>query len=209
MQAVQYTVRRANLDDLPVLVGLWRVAGLAPLELEKHLTEFYVALRPDGVLVGVVGLRAADGQGLVYGEAFASPRQGEETRAPLWERLQVMARSRAVARLWVREGVCDWWQEQGFKPATPQEIKRLPRLFGPVGGGWLTFALRDETVLPAALNEEFARLQEEARAHNERLRRQASLLKWVAAAIAAVFFAGTLWLLLELLNRRPAPALPP
>ena len=57
MDSSDLTVRRATLDDLPTLLGLWEVNRLPALELERRLTEFQVVSRPDGVVVGAIGLR--------------------------------------------------------------------------------------------------------------------------------------------------------
>lgn len=199
MEPSRYHVRRANLDDLAVLKGLWQVARLPGLELEKHLTEFQLAVRPDGVVAGVVGLRAGGGQGLVHGEAFPSTRQGEEVRPALWERLQALARNQALVRLWTRDGPCAFWRDQGFRPATREELKTLPSLFGSQAGGWLTLVLREESLLRRELGEELARLHEQEVLRTERLRRQALMIKWVAGAMAIGFFAAAVWLMFDVL----------
>ncbi|MGC8991728.1 MAG: hypothetical protein ACP5MD_16560 [Verrucomicrobiia bacterium] len=199
----EYSIRRANLDDLPVLRGLWETACLPVLELEKHLTDFQVVLRPDGVLVGTMGLRVSGSHGLIYGESFSSAHQEEQARPFLWEKLLVLARNRGCERLWMKGIGTGFWQSAGFRPPGNDELLTLPKAFGDGSGRWLTLVLREGTALPEHVAAQLARLQEEQYAQTERIRFQARLFKWIAGVIALLFLAAAAWLLFKLLGSVP------
>jgi N-acetylglutamate synthase-like GNAT family acetyltransferase len=203
----EYIVRRATFEDLPALQALWSVAQLPALELEKHLTDFQLVTRPDGVVLGAVGMRLATGQGWVHSEAFYTP----EHRAPclplLWERLRVLARNHRLSRLWTR-GRAPFWAECGFAAATDAQLRKLPEAFGPAPAGtcWLTLPLQEDAPLPTQVEEQFKLFQMSQHESTERLLRQATVLKWIAGLIAIGFFAGAMALLFSFyrrsLNRR-------
>lgn len=203
LQLATYTVRRATLDDLPVLKGLWDTARLPTLELERHLTEFQMIERPDGAVVGAAGLRIVGLHALVHSEAFHSAQQADELRRAFWERCQTLARSHGVARVWVKGRAARSWTAAGFRAATEVELKRLPPVFGLPSADWHTLQIRDEAAITAALNREYAELKAEGQAESERLRRHGQVFKWLATSIAIAFFLGAIWLLTLLLRHRP------
>jgi N-acetylglutamate synthase-like GNAT family acetyltransferase len=194
------TVRRANLEDLPNLKGLWEVAGLPPLELEKHLTEFQVVSRADGILQGALAVRLAGTQALIHSEAYYSSAGQEEWRSALCDRLLVLARNHGVARLWMR-GAAEAWLSLGFRPATSQELQKLPPAFGLFSDPWLTLRLREETALAGQLERELELYQIAERERSQRLMRQARVAKWIAALIAVGFLSAALALMLRILWR--------
>jgi len=210
VDAYPYQVRRANLEDLPVLKALWSVNHLPSLELEKHLTEFQLVLRPDGVALGTVALRIAGVHGLVHSEAYYSAAQAAECQTQLWARLQSLAHNRGLARLWLRAPPSAPWLARGFHPATDQDLQRLPAAWVDPRAKWATLSLRDEALLSGALEEEWEQFRDAERTSRDRLQRQAALLKWLAALIALAFFAGALLLLFSVgagarNSRGPAP----
>ena len=205
MDSREFTVRRATLDDLPTLKGLWDVNRLPALELERHLTEFQLVLRPDGVLAGAVALRACGAQGLVHSEAFYSQQLADPVRSAAWQRLQVLARNQRLGRLWIHGEAAPGWQALGFKRAMAEDLKKLPPTLAGELGPWFTVSLIDETALAEVIEREVTVFQQEARAENDRLRRQALWFKWFAALIVFGFLAGAVWLLLRVFsaqNRR-------
>lgn len=208
MDPSRYTVRRATLEDLPTLKGLWQTNGLPALELDRHLTEFQLVLRPDGILVCAIALRVIGAQGLIHSEAGYSTQQLEDGRPLFWQRLQGLARNHGLTRLWARGEVVPFWRDTGFRTATEAELKRLPTAFGSAEVGWSTLNLRDEVLLADALEKELELFHQEQQEQNERLRRQALLFKWIAGLIAVGFFAGALALLFQILNRSSRRARP-
>jgi N-acetylglutamate synthase-like GNAT family acetyltransferase len=203
VSAAHPTVRRANLDDLPVLRGLWQSACLPGYELEKRLTEFHVALRPDGLVTGTRGFQVAGPHALLHSPAFPSPALAAEALPALWEQALALAQTQGVARLWLRGPAAVHWQEAGFQAATPAQLKRLPAALGPARGDWWTVALRDEAAAVAALEKEFAALHEAEQEHTERLQRQAAFWRFLAWGIAALFLAGAVWMGLVMFQQRP------
>ena len=59
------TIRRATLDDLETLRGLWRECRLPEYELEKRFTEFQVGVDAHGWILAALGLRFAGHHGQV------------------------------------------------------------------------------------------------------------------------------------------------
>ncbi|HNU98750.1 MAG: hypothetical protein KA191_10230 [Verrucomicrobia bacterium] len=205
MDPHDFTVRRATLDDLPTLKGLWDVNRLPALDLERHLTEFQLVLRADGVLAGAVGLRACGAQGLVHSEAFYSQQLADPVRSAAWQRLQILARNQRLGRLWIHGEAAPGWQALGFKRAMAEDLKKLPPILGGELGPWFTVALIDETALAEVVERELTVFQQEARAENERLRQQALWFKWIAGLIVFGFLAGAVWVLYRVFssqNRR-------
>jgi N-acetylglutamate synthase-like GNAT family acetyltransferase len=206
VDATNCTARRANLEDLPALKGLWDVSRLPVLELEKHLTEFQVVTRADGVLLGAAGLRMKGHQGLVHSEAFYQPEHEEEYRPVLWERLQVLARNHGLVRLWTREGA-PFWHQAGFAPASDEQMKKFPVEFGDPHVAWTTVQLRDESLLTPNLEREFELFQMSQRESSDRLLKQARVFKWIAGLIAVGFFAAAL-LIFFFVFKRPGGLVP-
>jgi N-acetylglutamate synthase-like GNAT family acetyltransferase len=195
--------RRANLDDLTVLRGLWQSDRLPAYELERRLTEFHVAVRPDGVVIGALGIQVAGGHALLHSPAFPSQAQAAEGLPVLWEHVLALAHTQGVARLWLRGTLASHWEEAGFRSATPAHLKQLPAALGSPRGVWASLALRDEGVMAAALEKEFAALHDAQQEQTERLRRQATFWKVLAWGIALAFFAGAGWMLFLLFRQAP------
>lgn len=200
VNATECIVRRANLDDLPALKGLWEIARLPAVELEKHLTEVQVAARPDGVLLGAIALRVAGTQGWLHSEAFYNLEHGEPVRRCLWERLQVLARNCGLTRLWTREQG-PFWSRAGFIRASAEDLRRLPAAFGQPQAEWHTLALQAETAFSPALERELELFHLAEQRDTERLVRQARVLKWIALVIALGFLGGAFALFLSIFTR--------
>jgi N-acetylglutamate synthase-like GNAT family acetyltransferase len=198
MSSASHQVRRATLDDLTGLIALWQVARLPALDLEKRLTDFQVVARSDGPLIGAVALRIQGQQGKVHSEAFFHPEQEEEFRPLLWERIQSIARSRGLTRLWTQEDA-PFWHQAGFESANDGLLKKLPGDFRSPHGHWLTLQLRDEAALARSLEKEFEVFKLAQRDDTEGLRRKAHFIKVIAIALAVIFFgavaAGIIYLI--------------
>ena len=194
MEPSLHPVRRATLEDLPVLQALWDVSRLPGMELEKHLTEFQLALRPDGVVMTTIALRVAGGHGWLHSEAGYTAEPPPEYRSALWDRIHVLACNHRLVRLWMKGEPADFWQAAGFRPATPDELQKLPPAWRAEPAVWHTLALKSEALMATAVAERFEQLHAEQQEAAERLRRQAEHLKWLAGLVAAVFFLGAIWL---------------
>lgn len=201
------TARRATLDDLPALRGLWQSERLPGHELEKRLTEFHVVVRPDGTILGTAGLWVIGTEALVHSAAFVTPALAAESGGVLWQHLHTLAQTRGVVRLWMRAAEARW-PGAAFAPAAPAQLKRRPTAFGPARERWFVHALRDEAAAAEAWEKEFAALQAHHQEEAERVRRRAAFWKLLAWGIAALFFAVTLWLLVVMWRTAPRSLAP-
>lgn len=200
----QLVARRATLDDLPTLKGLWATNGLPVLECERHLTEFQVIERPDGVVIGTVALRIAGANALLYGEAYHPGPSMDQARPPAWHRILALVRNQSVGRVWLRGSIRadSYWASVGFHSPTAAEIKLRPGMFGPSEGPWFVCVIFDEKLLEGEVKKEILAFQEESRRTNERLAIQALWFKRIAGFIAVGFLGATAYLLYKILSAR-------
>src|SRR5690606_5291995 len=135
--------RRATLDDLEGLRGLWRESRLPEFELERRFTEFQLALDSHDWIVGALALRFAGQHAQVHSLAIRRPDLEAELVPALWSRVLALANQQGTHRLWTLEHG-PFWTETGFRKPTPAELRELPPPFGPPQGAWLTHRLREE-----------------------------------------------------------------
>lgn len=200
MSEGQVQLRRALLDDLDDLRGLWTEFRLPAHELEKRFTEFQLVTDPSGWLVGAVGLRVAGTQGQIHSEALRRPDLHAELRPLLWERVHQLALSRGAFRLWTREPH-GFWRAQGFVDPAEDELKQLPPVFGAGGEPWLTLKLRDDPMALLTVEQQLEVHAAEQRAEMERLVRRGRALKILGTALIALVFVLSGALLLAFLRR--------
>lgn len=193
MTPSEFHVRRATVDDLPVLRQLWQAEQFNLHELERCFTEFQVVAGARGELLGALGLHIAAQQGLLHGEAYRQPECEEELRPHLWERIQSVARNHGLHRLWTREKA-PFWRRCGLRPASEADLAKLPASFGDRHGEWLTLQLRDEIVSEQSLEREFELFKAEQEAALRHAMHRVRLLRVVALLIglAALTVAGVL-----------------
>lgn len=195
------TIRRATLDDLETLRGLWRECRLPEYELEKRFTEFQLAVDDHGWILGSLGLRFAGHHGEVHHLAIRRADLETDLNAALWDRVNTLANQHGAHRLWTRfHG--HFWSGNGFQEPTAQERRELPPLFGNPSEPWLTLKLRDEPLKLLAAEEQLDAFLELERLKTERLVRRGQFFKLLATAFAALLFAFALGTLFLLLRRR-------
>lgn len=187
MNPPAFNARRATVDDIPALRVLWRAEQLAELDLEKRVTEFQVAFDTSQKLVGSIGLRVDGTQGFLHSETFLDFGQADELRPMLWERVQTVSRNRGLTRLWTLEKT-QFWRGIGFDPPDEEGRKRFTANFGGEDLDWLTIKLKDELVAMMTPEQEMALFRQASKEENDKILRQARVMKWVAAALAGVFF---------------------
>lgn len=186
-----FLVRRATLDDLPALCGLWEQENLDPHDLEKRLTEFQVAHDADGKIVGAIGMRREGEHGFVHSEAFTDFGLADQLRTMLWERIKTVVQHYAMARVWMLD--CGlYWKKLGFDEADEEILEQLPGEFGAREGNWFSIMLRKD---PFAKGTAAAKLQElefrkALRAESERTMEQAKMVKMVALVLAFIMFVA-------------------
>ncbi len=199
------TIRRATLEDLETLRGLWREFRLPEHELEKRFTEFQLAVDAQGWILAALALRFVGHQGQVHSLAIRRADLEPVLLAALWERLLTVAHQQGAYRLWSRERGT-WWSATGFGPATAADQSQFPPAFGE-SAHWLTLKLRDEPLKVIAAEEQLEAFMELERLKTDRLVRRGHFLKLLATALAALLFAATLGVLLMMMRRsRPTPA---
>jgi N-acetylglutamate synthase-like GNAT family acetyltransferase len=149
-------IRRATVDDRDALKSLWTSMRLSPDELEKRLTEFQVVENSDGEVVGAIGIQFSRQHALLHSEGYSDFGVADAARQLFWERIQTLASHNGIFRVWTQER-SPFWKTYGFQPPTAEVLVRLPAEWkNEFDGGWLTFQLKNEEVIAAALEKNFA-----------------------------------------------------
>ena len=176
-------VRRATVEDLPALTAIWTDMRLPADQLEGRLTEFQVVER-DGEVVGALGLLILRTAGLLHSEGYSDFSVADSARQLFWERIQKLAASHGVFRLWTLEN-SPFWLRWGFQPADADALARLPEEWKSLGEKWNTFELKNEAVITAALKGQFAgHLADEKKSTDETMAR----MKIVTNTITVICF---------------------
>lgn len=208
MNPSDYQVRRATLDDIGVLKGLWQTMRFAEGELEKRLTEFQVIVGPDQRIVGALGFQMAERQGRIHSETFADFAIADSIRPLIWTRLQSLASNHGIFRLWTQERA-PFWTQTGFKPANEKAMARLPSTWHDHSANWLTLQLKDEEAI-ASLEKEFAMFMESEKQRSAQALDQAKTLKTIVTIFAllvafAVFAAAAYIYFIRKSGASPGP----
>lgn len=186
-------VRRANIEDLPQLVLLWKREQFDVADLEKRFKEFQVVDDGAGGLAGAMGLQVLGHEGCLHSEAFARHEQADALRQLFWDRAHVIAKNHGLVRLWTQFAT-PFWNQCGLRYAGAEELAKLPASFGGDTRPWRLEQLREETSGPPSVEKEFAMFREMERERTERVLRQAKTLKVVAVvivlAVVGVFAIG-------------------
>lgn len=175
MNSPVYHARRAHLDDLPALKALWETMRFPAAELEKHLTDFQVVQDANDQVVGAVGFQMAQRQGRIHSEAFREFGITDQVRPLLWTRIQALCTNHGIYRVWTQERV-PFWNQNGFQPAGPSALEKLPETWDRTQPGWLTLQLKDEQAI-ASLDKEFAMFVESEKGRSAEALGQARALR--------------------------------
>jgi N-acetylglutamate synthase-like GNAT family acetyltransferase len=199
MTAATLRVRRATIEDLDMLRPMWEAMHLPGATLEPRLTEFQVVENPEGHIVGGIGFQIGGNQGQLHNEAFTDFGLADASRELMWKRIQTLCANHGILRLWMRESGL-FWTRLGFKPATEQDLKRLPAAWNTEGPPWFTLQLKDEVAI-GAVEKELAMFMTAQKRHSERTMDQLRMLKKLATIVAIVFaiiaFGAAFFLLLK------------
>jgi N-acetylglutamate synthase-like GNAT family acetyltransferase len=179
-----HRIRRATTDDVAQLMVLWQAAGLPAAALEKQFTEFQVAEDSEGRIVGAMALQIAAADGKIHSESFADFALSDTLRPLLWQRLETMARSHGLFRLWTEETAPFWKKDVGFSSAPGHP----PEALGPARGPWLALRLKEESADPNAIEAQFSHFRETERIRREKLLQRTQPLKTIGTLIAALLF---------------------
>ena len=182
-------IRRATVDDLPTLKALWESLRLSAEELEPRLTEFQVAENADHEVLGAIGMLFEKPAALLHSEGYVDYAIADAARQLFWQRLQTLAANHGVFRLWTQER-SPFWKSFGFQPPTAEILERLPEVWrNEYTGAWLTYQLKDEEAISAALEhheQHFASVRE---AEKEGVQRVQEKARTFGTFLTVIFFA--------------------
>jgi N-acetylglutamate synthase-like GNAT family acetyltransferase len=154
MQSPQLRVRRATVEDLAALRAIWSSMRLSPDSLEARLTEFQVVER-DGHVLGAIGFQILRTAALLHSEGYSDFSVADAARQLFWDRIQTLATSYGIFRLWTQEN-SPFWLRWGFQRADVEALARLPEEWKSSPEKWFTLELKNEAVINAALKTQFA-----------------------------------------------------
>jgi N-acetylglutamate synthase-like GNAT family acetyltransferase len=198
MNAANFRVRRATLDDLPQLVEMWKSMHFPVEDLSKRVTEFQVAESPEKKLVGALGLQMAQKHGLIHREAFSDFSLADRLRPMLWDRIHAVANNHGLVRLWTQENA-PFWNHCGLSKADAETLSNLPALWRTLPGDWLTVKLKEDLDTLISADKEFAAFMAAEKERTQRAFQHAKILKAIATLIAlavlALVFAGGFYIL--------------
>ena len=187
MNSSNFRVRRATLDDISHLAALWNSMKLPADALSKRVTEFQIAERPDGALVGAVGLEIAQKQGRIHSESFSDFALADQLRPILWERIHAVAINHGLLRLWTQEHA-PFWSHCGLMKAEPDALQKMPAPWQGQKSDWLTLKLKDDVETLVSLDKEFAMFMDSEKQRTARAFQHAKILKLIATLIALGVF---------------------
>ncbi|MGE3310137.1 MAG: hypothetical protein AB7O66_09225 [Limisphaerales bacterium] len=203
MGPTAFTIRRATLDDLDTLRGLWRESRLPEYDLDKRFTEFQVAVDSQDWILAAVGIRFASSHGEIHSFSVRRSDQRAELREALWARILQLAEKQGTHRLWARPGDASW-DDKGFALAAPAVLKELPPPLGGRSEGWHTLKLRDEPLKLIAADEQLEAFLELERSKTDQMIARWRVLKLLAVGFIGVLFIAAIGTLLYVIRRQPS-----
>lgn len=202
MSVADYRVRRATLDDVGTLTDLWKSMKFPADDLARRVTDFQVAVGPDGKVVGAVALQIAERQGRIHSEAFSDFALADPLRPQLWDRLNSLASNHGLIRLWTQEQA-PFWSHCGLVKADAEVLQKLPPAWRDKPGAWLTLKLREDIAEVISADKEFALFMQAEKQRTARALQQAKVLKLFATMIALVVLLLVMAAAVLLLRRNP------
>ena len=176
-------IRRATVDDRAPLKELWASMRLSPDELERRLTEFQVVENSEGVVVGAIGIQFSGAHALLHNEGYSDFGVADAARHLFWDRIQTLAANHSVFRIWTQER-SPFWKSYGFQPPSAEVLERLPADWkNEFEGGWLTLQLKNEEVITAAFEKQFAGFKATERENIERVSEKVQTFKTVVTVL--------------------------
>jgi N-acetylglutamate synthase-like GNAT family acetyltransferase len=198
-----YQVRRATLDDLPLLTALWQTMKFDTDDLAKRVTEFQLATDNAGKITGAIGLQILQKQGLIHSEAFADFSIADSLRPKLWERVQAVANNHGLLRLWTREEA-PFWSRCGLNKPDPEALEKMPLQWKATSSPhWQTLKLREDIDAVLSMDKEFALFMQSEKQRTQRALQQAKLLKGLATLVALALLGLVIFGTLMLLRKNP------
>lgn len=204
MSSTPYRVRRASLEDLDALRGLWGSMRLPVADLERRLTEFQVVEDPSGKVLGALGFCIQGLDGLVHSEAFGDFSEADQMRPLFWTRIQSLVLNHGLARVWTLEN-SPFWTRNGFLPADEPTLQKLPPAWTGDGKKWLTLRIKDEETVVSIENEINAWFLTEKQRTAERYEKAKAIKTWFTALgflFAVIVIAAAVYFFIVLRQAR-------
>jgi len=202
MSSQKHRVRRATLEDLPVLKSLWEAMRFPVVELEKQLTDFQVVVDEAEQVCGCVAFQMTGRHAHIHSETYSDFGIAEQSRVLFWTRFQSLATNHGLVCLWTRE-VSPFWSHNGFVPADTAALEKLPASWDRTAPGWLILKLRDEAAM-ASLEKEFAMFVQSEKGRSEQAIGQLKMVRTFFTVLALIGCAALLvWGVYIFLHRSP------
>jgi len=156
-------------------------------DLETRLTEFQVVER--GVeVIGAIGFQIIRTAALLHSEGYSDFSVADAARQMFWERIQILAASHGVFRLWTQEN-SPFWLRWGFQPAGAEILERLPAEWKISEEKWFTLELKNEDAINAALKNQFSGFLElEKKSADEVVAKAKNLMTLITVSGFLIFF---------------------
>jgi N-acetylglutamate synthase-like GNAT family acetyltransferase len=195
----EFQIRRATVEELPALTELWRVMRFEPADLVPRLTDFQVAMGPDGQLLGALAVEISGRQARLHSEAFTDFALADDLRKAFWARAQALAANHGAVRVWTQEHA-PFWRQLGLAAPEAGKLEKLPEPWAKLPGNWFTMQLRDEEAIEHALDKEFARfiaMEKSGRDPMRPVKMLNTIATWLAILLAFLVIGGALYVLIH------------
>lgn len=150
---VTYQARKAAMEDLDFLRGLWRAQGVDPADFEERWPEFHVIIDLQGAPVGAVGFMVEGKNGWLFFEGYDLETAAESAQELAINRVVNLAKSQGLLRVWSHLDSANL-ESRDFTVATPSQRTFLPvewdRALAPEPNqrvDWKVAQIRDEAAM--------------------------------------------------------------
>jgi hypothetical protein len=150
---VTYQARKAAMEDLDFLRGLWRAQGVDPADFEERWPEFHVIIDLQGAPVGAVGFMVEGKNGWLFFEGYDLETAAESAQELAINRVVNLAKSQGLLRVWSHLDSANL-ESRDFTVATPSQRTFLPvewdRALAPEPNqrvDWKVVQIRDEAAM--------------------------------------------------------------
>jgi len=199
---LELRIRRATIDDLAALKAVWLSMRLPADALESRLTEFQVVER-GGEVVGAIGFQTVRTAARLHSEGYSDFSVADLARELFWQRIQSLASNHGVFRLWTQDN-SPFWRHWGFQPASPENLERLPDEWKSFEEPWFTQELKNEAVINAVLEKQFAgHNAAEKKSAEEIAARAKKVMTFITVICFGIFFLSLAVLFLLMRHRNP------
>lgn len=184
--------RRATLEDIDVLRGLWQTALFPLYDLEKRLTEFQIVEGVDGRLLGALGMCVQGEEAFIHHEAYTHPSTEAAIREKLWNRLKFLFGNQSAHRIWTCEKA-DFWKQAGFRKPTVEEKTKFPSDFGSSGKDTLLMYPLKDMKAERMIEKKIIELQAAREVEEVQLEKRTRIIRIVSFSLAGFFMVLLLY----------------